>query len=115
MRVCLWFLCRFSFAWLLLVATLTLTDKALTPIPQERLTHPQDRRLFAENESLHVETMRLRSENAQLATDAAVLKLRCEYLMRHAVLPPGVDVPHADLIPPQNVPTAPRDFDPRRD
>lgn len=105
MLVCLKLLATFCGGSLMIVATLTLSHKALTPFPQPREVHPQDRRLAAENDALRLDVERLRADLAQQQADAIVWKVRAESLMKHAILPPHAEVRAEDMIPPQHLPT----------
>lgn len=102
---CLKLLATFVGGSLMIVAGLTLADKALTPFPQPREVHPQDRRLAAENDALRLDAERLRADLAQQQADAVVWKVRAESLMKHAILPPHAEVRAEDMIPPQSLPT----------
>ena len=109
MLECLKIIGTFFTGSMVIVSGLTLTDKALTPLPVHRECHPQDRRLAVENERLQSEVLRLKGDLAQSQADYLGAKCRNEQLMRVAVFPPMVPPAEPDLIPRQNLPTAPEE------
>lgn len=104
---CLKILGTFTLGSLMLVSGLTLTDKALTPLPVHRECHPQDRRLAVENECLRSDVLRLKGDLAQTQADYLAAKCRNEQLMRVAIFPPMVPPAEPELIPAQHLPTQP--------
>ena len=104
---CLKFIATGFTGSLVIVAGITLTDKALTPLPVEPRTHPADRRLAVENERLRSDLLRLQGDLAQSQADYLAAKCRNEQLMRVAIFPPMLPPHHPDMIPPQDVPTGP--------
>lgn len=103
----------FVLASLMIVAAIMLADKALTPLPQPRETHPADRRLAAENQNLRAELLALTAEHNRLLAENATLKINVECLMKVAVFAPRRGAPEAgaaapDLLPPLRVPVPTR-------
>lgn len=112
MWLCLRLLGTVLFGSLMLVATIALADKALTPIPREPEVAPADARLARENADLRADLLAARADLARLAAENATLRINVEGLMKVAVFPPRtgprIEVAPGDMIPPTALPVPTR-------